>query len=177
MYRIRGTGEVWALVHECWSDLTAVPLALKLRQIRTPMMTAMSEAHKRSYRHPKYKTAYRVSNWPEYEKSIALLATAFTTSSRSTRPWRSTHRDARRSYHQGRTLCYLPSLLCLHPNEIVTLGRSYVTVGPSGNGRPGTTCTAMPRACSSVTRRFLAEDCVPGHKRHRNERRRSAVPC
>ncbi len=30
----------------------------------------MSEAHKRSYRHPKYKTAYRVSNWPEYEKSL-----------------------------------------------------------------------------------------------------------
>ncbi|MGI9295910.1 MAG: transposase, partial [Pseudomonadales bacterium] len=30
----------------------------------------MSEAHKRSYRHPKYKSAYRVKNWPEYEKSL-----------------------------------------------------------------------------------------------------------
>lgn len=30
----------------------------------------MSEAHKRSYRHPKYKSAYRVRNWPEYEKSL-----------------------------------------------------------------------------------------------------------
>jgi len=30
----------------------------------------MSEPHKRSYRHPKYKTAYRVSNWPKYEKSL-----------------------------------------------------------------------------------------------------------
>jgi len=30
----------------------------------------MSEAHKKSYRHPKYKTAYRISNWPEYEKSL-----------------------------------------------------------------------------------------------------------
>lgn len=34
------------------------------------MVATMSEAHKRSYRHPKYKTAYRVSNWPEYEKSL-----------------------------------------------------------------------------------------------------------
>ena len=30
----------------------------------------MSEAHKRPYRHPKYKTAYRIKNWPEYEKSL-----------------------------------------------------------------------------------------------------------
>ena len=30
----------------------------------------MSEPHKRPYRHPKYKIAYRVSNWPEYEKSL-----------------------------------------------------------------------------------------------------------
>ena len=30
----------------------------------------MPEAHKRAYRHPKYKTSYRVRNWPEYEKSL-----------------------------------------------------------------------------------------------------------
>ena len=30
----------------------------------------MPEAHKRSYRHPKYNTAYRVKNWAEYEKSL-----------------------------------------------------------------------------------------------------------
>ena len=30
----------------------------------------MSEPHKRAYRHPKYKTSYRVKNWPEYEKSL-----------------------------------------------------------------------------------------------------------
>ena len=30
----------------------------------------MSEPHKRTYRHPKYKTSYRVKNWPEYEKSL-----------------------------------------------------------------------------------------------------------
>ncbi|MBA7661823.1 hypothetical protein ES703_69843 [subsurface metagenome] len=30
----------------------------------------MPEAHKRAYRHPKYKTSYRVKNWPEYEKSL-----------------------------------------------------------------------------------------------------------
>jgi len=34
------------------------------------MAAAMSEAHKRPYRHPKYKTAYRIKNWPEYEKSL-----------------------------------------------------------------------------------------------------------
>jgi hypothetical protein len=30
----------------------------------------MTEPHKRSYRHPKYKTAYRVKNWREYEQSL-----------------------------------------------------------------------------------------------------------
>jgi hypothetical protein len=30
----------------------------------------MAEAHKRAYRHPKYKTSYRVKNWPEYEQSL-----------------------------------------------------------------------------------------------------------
>lgn len=30
----------------------------------------MVEAHKRAYRHPKYKTSYRIKNWPEYEKSL-----------------------------------------------------------------------------------------------------------
>ena len=30
----------------------------------------MTEPHKRSRRHPKYKTAYRVRNWPEYEKAL-----------------------------------------------------------------------------------------------------------
>ncbi len=30
----------------------------------------MAEAHKRAYRHPKYKTSYRLKNWPEYEKSL-----------------------------------------------------------------------------------------------------------
>ena len=30
----------------------------------------MTEPHKRPYRHPKYKTAYRVKNWREYEQSL-----------------------------------------------------------------------------------------------------------
>jgi hypothetical protein len=30
----------------------------------------MLEAHKRAYRHPKYKTAYRVKNWHEYDQSL-----------------------------------------------------------------------------------------------------------
>ena len=30
----------------------------------------MAEAHKRAYRHPKYKMSYRIKNWPEYEKSL-----------------------------------------------------------------------------------------------------------
>ena len=33
------------------------------------MEVSMAEAHKRAYRHPKYKTSYRIKNWPEYEKS------------------------------------------------------------------------------------------------------------
>ena len=34
------------------------------------MEVSMPEAHKRAYRHPKYKTSYRVKNWPEYEQSL-----------------------------------------------------------------------------------------------------------
>ena len=30
----------------------------------------MPEAHKRAYRHPKYKTAYRVKNWPAYNQAL-----------------------------------------------------------------------------------------------------------
>ena len=30
----------------------------------------MSEPHKRSYRHPKYKTAYRAGNWPDYDQAL-----------------------------------------------------------------------------------------------------------
>ena len=30
----------------------------------------MTEPHKRTHRHPKYKTAYRVKNWPDYDKSL-----------------------------------------------------------------------------------------------------------
>jgi hypothetical protein len=30
----------------------------------------MTEAHKRPNRHPKYKTAYRVKNWSEYDKAL-----------------------------------------------------------------------------------------------------------
>jgi len=30
----------------------------------------MAEAHKRAYRHPKYKASYCIKNWPEYEKSL-----------------------------------------------------------------------------------------------------------
>ena len=32
----------------------------------------MYEPHKRSCRHPKYKTPYRVKNWPEYEESLRV---------------------------------------------------------------------------------------------------------
>jgi hypothetical protein len=35
-----------------------------------PRDPAMTEPHKRARRHPKYKTKYRVRNWPEYEKSL-----------------------------------------------------------------------------------------------------------
>jgi hypothetical protein len=30
----------------------------------------MAEAHKRALRNPKYKTRYRVADWPEYEASL-----------------------------------------------------------------------------------------------------------
>lgn len=30
----------------------------------------MTEPHKRPHRHPKYKTAYRVKNWHEYDQSL-----------------------------------------------------------------------------------------------------------
>ena len=34
------------------------------------MVSTMTEPHKRANRHPKYKTAYRVKNWREYDKSL-----------------------------------------------------------------------------------------------------------
>jgi hypothetical protein len=34
------------------------------------MVTSMTEPHKRAHRHPKYKTAYRARNWPDYDKSL-----------------------------------------------------------------------------------------------------------
>ncbi len=34
------------------------------------MEVNMPEAHKRAYRHPKYKTSYRIKNWSEYEQSL-----------------------------------------------------------------------------------------------------------
>jgi hypothetical protein len=34
------------------------------------MMKRMTEPHKRPNRHPKYKTAYRVKNWREYDQSL-----------------------------------------------------------------------------------------------------------
>ena len=30
----------------------------------------MTVPHKRANRHPKYKTAYRVKNWPEYDQAL-----------------------------------------------------------------------------------------------------------
>jgi hypothetical protein len=33
-------------------------------------VSAITEPHKRLYRHPKYKTAYRVKNWAEYDKAL-----------------------------------------------------------------------------------------------------------
>jgi hypothetical protein len=34
------------------------------------MEVNMPEAHKRAYRHPKYKTSYHIKNWSEYDKSL-----------------------------------------------------------------------------------------------------------
>jgi hypothetical protein len=34
------------------------------------MEVSLAEAHKRAYRHPRFKTSYRVKNWPEYEQSL-----------------------------------------------------------------------------------------------------------
>ena len=35
-----------------------------------PKVKRMTEPHKRSHRHPKYKTAYRVKNWHEYDQAL-----------------------------------------------------------------------------------------------------------
>jgi hypothetical protein len=39
-------------------------------QSRQPKVKRMTEPHKRAHRHPKYKTAYRVKNWAEYDKAL-----------------------------------------------------------------------------------------------------------
>ena len=38
------------------------------------MVKSMTEPHKRLNRHPKYKTAYRVKNWHEYDQPCATAA-------------------------------------------------------------------------------------------------------
>jgi hypothetical protein len=35
-----------------------------------PTVQRMTEPHKRPYRHPTYKTAYRVKNWRAYDQSL-----------------------------------------------------------------------------------------------------------
>ena len=35
-----------------------------------PVVSLMTESHKRPHRHPKYKTAYHVKNWRQYDKSL-----------------------------------------------------------------------------------------------------------
>ena len=42
---------------------------MEIRTFFRPEVTIMTERHKRR-RHPKYKTAYRVRNWAEYEESL-----------------------------------------------------------------------------------------------------------
>jgi Transposase DDE domain len=39
-------------------------------QSQQPTVKRMTEPHKRSHRHPKYKTAYRVKNWRAYDQSL-----------------------------------------------------------------------------------------------------------
>jgi hypothetical protein len=39
-------------------------------QPQQSMVQRMLEPHKRPYRHPKYKTAYRIKNWREYERAL-----------------------------------------------------------------------------------------------------------
>ena len=39
-------------------------------QPRKLTVSTMTEAHKRPNRHPKYKTAYHVKNWSEYDKAL-----------------------------------------------------------------------------------------------------------
>jgi Transposase DDE domain len=39
-------------------------------QPQQPVVSIMPESHKRPHRHPKYKTAYRVKNWRQYDKAL-----------------------------------------------------------------------------------------------------------
>ena len=52
--------------------LTSTELIVMLPHYHPPpsMVKRMTEPHKRPYRHPEYKTAYRVKNWREYEQSL-----------------------------------------------------------------------------------------------------------
>jgi hypothetical protein len=41
-----------------------------LRLMDATGVIPMTEPHKRANRHPTYKTAYRVKNWPEYDRAL-----------------------------------------------------------------------------------------------------------
>ena len=133
------------------------------------MVIIMPEARKRSYRHPKYKTAYRVKNWAEYENQdpsqVPDLLDQFD---------KEIDRfvgdgiydqdpvyEAVERHSPGATLVVPPRVVCcptirshLRPNEIVISQRSRAKVVSSGNANRGTICRVTRRTRCFVTRRF-----------------------
>jgi hypothetical protein len=105
----------------------------------------MVEAYKRAYRHPKYKTSYRIKNWPEYEKSLRNRGDITVW----LRP--------RLSFRQEKTPCY-PTILSVLPlSETFILRRSGVKDGPSGNVSLDTICRVTRKTHSFVTRESLVD--------------------
>jgi hypothetical protein len=54
---------------QCWRRKGGSSLHYRVKS-PIQMEVNMAEAHKRAHRHPKYKTSYRIKNWPVYEKSL-----------------------------------------------------------------------------------------------------------
>ena len=56
------------LESSCLVDGSGSPCHAGISSSREP--DAMAEPHKRARRHPKYKTAYRVRNWPAVDRAL-----------------------------------------------------------------------------------------------------------
>ncbi len=112
------------------------------------MEVSIPETHKSAYRHPKYKTSYRVKNWPEYETSLRNRGDITVWLSRDAVDAWTPPKNGKRG---GQPLY---SDLAI---ETFILRRSESREGQSGNVSLDTICRVTRKTLSIVTRKSLGD--------------------